>query len=322
MTSQQIEYVLALAQQGSFSKAARSLSVSQPSLSQYIMNIENQIGAMLFDRSSSPVKLTAAGEVYLRSALQIKAIEENLRNELSDMADLKTGTLRVGATIFRASCMLPKSIVAFCHNFPGIKVSVTEDSSQELMEKVLSGEIDVFVGIGSYDRKLFDSEPLAEERLLLAVPADSPLNEVFGDFRLSADDIRGNSMKYLTTAPVDLKLVGGENLIVCEDGEFSAGVIDEMCAKAGFSPNYALRVRFIETAFSFVKAGLGASFIPDSLVRFGNYSEHPNYYPLPDAIAKTDIALVYRKSGYLSKAAQEYGLLLKKLVSIGTWRTS
>lgn len=322
MTSQQIEYVLALAQQGSFSKAARSLSVSQPSLSQYIMNIENQIGATLFDRSSSPVKLTAAGEVYLRSALQIKAIEDNLRNELADMADLKTGTLRVGATIFRASCMLPKSIVAFCHNFPGIKVSVTEDSSQELMEKVLSGEIDVFVGTGSYDRKLFDSEPLAEERLLLAVPADSPLNEVFGDFRLSADDIRGNSMKYLTTAPVDLKLVGGENLIVCEDGEFSADIMDEMCAKAGFSPNYALRVHSIETAFSFVKAGFGASFIPDSLVRFGNYSEHPNYYPLPDAIAKTDIALVYRKSGYLSKAAQEYGLLLKKLVSIGTWRTS
>lgn len=322
MTSQQIEYVLALAQQGSFSKAARSLSVSQPSLSQYIMNVENQVGATLFDRSSSPIKLTAAGEAYLRSAMQIKAIEENLRNELADMADLKTGTLRVGATIFRASCMLPRSIVAFCHNYPGIKVSVTEDSSQSLLEKVLSGEIDVFVGTGTYDRKLFDAEPLAEERLLLAVPADSPLNEVFAGSALTAEDISSNSMKYLTTAPIDLKLVGNERLVVCEYGEFSADMVEEMCVKGGLTPNFALRVHSVETAFAFVKAGFGAAFVPDSMIRFGNYAAHPNYYPLPDAVAKTDISLVYRKSGYLSKAAQEYGLLLKKLVSIGTWRTS
>lgn len=322
MTAQQIEYVLTLAQQGSFSKAARSLSVSQPSLSQYIMNVENQVGAILFDRSSSPIKLTAAGEAYLRSAMQIKAIEENLRNELADMADLKTGTLRVGATIFRASCMLPRSIVAFCHNYPGIKVSVTEDSSQNLLEKVLSGEIDVFVGTGTYYRKLFDAEPLSEERLLLAVPADSPLNEKFSGSSLTAEDISGNSMKYLTTAPIDLKQIENEKLIVCEDGEFSADMVEEMCAKGGLTPNFTLRVHSIETAFAFVKAGFGSSFVPDSMIRFGNYSAHPNYYPLPDALAKTDISLVYRKSGYLSKAAQEYGLLLKKLVSIGTWRTS
>ncbi|MGN0577040.1 MAG: LysR family transcriptional regulator substrate-binding protein, partial [Ruminiclostridium sp.] len=159
-------------------------------------------------------------------------------------------------------------------------------------------------------------------RLLLAVPVDSPLNDIFSNSALSAEDIRSNSMKYLTAAPIDLKLIGDEKLVVCEEGEFSAEMMDEMCAKVGFAPNYALRVHSVETAFSFVKAGFGASFIPDSLIRFGNYSEHPNYYPLPDAVAKTDIALVYRKSGYLSKAAQEYGLLLKKLVSIGTWRTS
>lgn len=322
MTSQQIEYVITLAQQGSFSKAARKLSISQPSLSQYIMNVENQIGAALFDRSSTPVKLTEAGEAYVRSAMQIRAIEEKLKNEIADMGNLKKGTLRIGATMFRASCMLARNIGAFCHEFEGINVSVTEESSVKLLEQVLNGEIDVFVGTGSYDRQLFYAEPLAEERLLLAVPKDSPINSVFEESRLTEEDIKGNSMKYLTSRPVDLKLIENEKLIVCEDGEFSAETIDNICTQSGFTPNYALQVRSVETAFSFVNAGFGSAFIPDSLIRFGNYSVHPYYYPLPDILAKSDILLVYRKSGYLSKAAQEYGLMLKKMVNIGTWRIS
>lgn len=322
MTQQQIEYVLTLAQLGSFSKAARKLSVSQPSLSQFIINLENQVGAALFDRSATPVRLTAAGEAYVRTASQIKSMEENLRNEIADMGNLKSGTLRIGATMFRASCMLPRSITEFCRRFDGINVSVTEGSSEELLEQVLGGEIDLFVGTGNCDPKLFDAEPLASERLLLAVPDGSGLNEIFADSRLTCDDIKNNTMKYLTVKPIDLKQAAEERLIVCEDGEFSVDNIDELCSKAGLLPNYVLQVRSIETAFSFVKAGFGSSFLPDSLIRFGDFASHPNYYPLPDALAKTDICLVYRKNGYLSKAAREYGLLLKQLVSIGTWRTA
>lgn len=321
MTLQQIEYVAALAQEGSFSKAARKLSVSQPSLSQYIINIETQIGATLFDRGSTPIRLTAAGEVYLRSAMQIKVIEENLKNEISDMANLLKGTLHIGTTMFRAALMLPQSIVAFCQQFEGINVTVTEDSSQNLLEQVLSGKIDLFIGTGNYDHKLFETEPLSEERLVLAVPKNSPLNGHLDGSQLSVEDIVNCSMKYLTATPANLKATDGERLIICEDGEFSAAAIDKLYAGSGVAPNYALRVHAVETAFAYVNAGFGSAFIPDSLIRYGSHSVHPNYYMLPDAKVKSNICLVYRKNGYLTKAAQQYALLLKKLVNVGTWRT-
>lgn len=323
MTSQQIEYVLTLAEQGSFSKAARRLSVTQPSLSQYIINIENQLGTQLFDRSSSPIRLTAAGQAYVRTAAQIKALEENLHNEISDMSDLRTGSLRIGSTIFRASCMLPRSITEFCHRYSGVNVSVTEAGSQQLLEYVLSGEIDLIVGAGNFDPKLFEAEPLADERLLLAVPHGSELVGKLAATTLTAEDIRSSSMKFLTAKPVELPQLAGEKMIVCDDGgEFTVEKIDGIFSTVGMTPHYALKVRSVESAFAFVMAQFGSAFLPDSLVRFGDVSRHPVYYVLPDALAKTDISLVYRKSGYLTKAAREYALLLKQLVSYGTWRTS
>lgn len=323
MTSQQIEYVLTLAEQGSFSKAARRLSVTQPSLSQYIINIENQLGTQLFDRSSSPIRLTAAGQAYVRTAAQIKALEENLHNEISDMSDLRTGSLRIGSTIFRASCMLPRSITEFCHRYSGVNVSVMEAGSQQLLEYVLSGEIDLIVDAGNFDPKLFEAEPLADERLLLAVPHGSELVGKLAATPLTAEDIRSSSMKFLTAKPVELPQLAGEKMIVCDDGgEFTVEKIDGIFSTVGMTPHYALKVRSVESAFAFVMAQFGSAFLPDSLVRFGDVSRHPVYYVLPDALAKTDISLVYRKSGYLTKAAREYALLLKQLVSYGTWRTS
>lgn len=323
MTSQQIEYVLTLAEQGSFSKAARRLSVTQPSLSQYIINIENQLGTQLFDRSTSPIRLTAAGQAYVRTAAQIKALEENLHNEISDMSDLRTGSLRIGSTIFRASCMLPRSITEFCHRYSGVNVSVMEAGSQQLLEYVLSGEIDLIVGAGNFDPKLFEAEPLADERLLLAVPHGSELVGKLTATPLTAEDIRSSSMKFLTAKPVELPQLAGEKMIVCDDGgEFTAEKIDGIFSTVEMTPHYALKVRSVESAFAFVMAQFGSAFLPDSLVRFGDVSRHPVYYVLPDALAKTDISLVYRKSGYLTKAAREYALLLKQLVSYGTWRTS
>lgn len=323
MTSQQIEYVLTLAEQGSFSKAARRLSVTQPSLSQYIINIENQLGTQLFDRSSSPIRLTAAGQAYVRTAAQIKALEENLHNEISDMSDLRTGSLRIGSTIFRASCMLPRSITEFCHRYSGVNVSVMEAGSQQLLEYVLSGKIDLIVDAGNFDPKLFEAEPLADERLLLAVPHGSELVGKLAATPLTAEDIRSSSMKFLTAKPVELPQLAGEKMIVCDDGgEFTVEKIDGIFSTVGMTPHYALKVRSVESAFAFVMAQLGSAFLPDSLVRFGDVSRHPVYYVLPDALAKTDISLVYRKSGYLTKAAREYALLLKQLVSYGTWRTS
>lgn len=322
MTSQQIEYVLAVAEQRSFSKAAQKLYVTQPSLSQYVMNIEKQLGVQLFDRSTSPIRLTQAGEAFVRSAEQIKVIEDNLMNELSDIAEIKSGSLKIGASTFRASCLLSKSVAEFCSEHRGIEVSITEENTEQLKEMVKNGELDLFIGTGIYDSRYFHTEELAAERLYLAVPESNPINERFRDRMLSGGDICSGSLKTLTVQPVDLADFADEPLVCAKYGEFGLEFMNGICEKYGFKPKTDLTVRTVETAFSFVAAGLGISLVPDTLIRYGNILSHPCYYALDSDNVSSEIYLVSRRSGYFSKAAVEYCLTLKKLIDIGTWRTS
>ena len=133
MTPLQIEYMLVLAQERSFSKAAKLLCVTQPSLSQLILNLEGQLDVQLFDRSTSPIRLTQAGEIFVDAALKMKLEENNMLKRLSDLQELKTGTLKIGTSPFRASCLLSKSIAEFQKQFSAWVNSVSEITKGEVV---------------------------------------------------------------------------------------------------------------------------------------------------------------------------------------------
>ncbi len=130
MTSQQLEYIIALADEKSFSKASHKLYISQPALSQFVKNLESELNVQLFDRSTTPIKLTYAGELYVKSARKIQSIMTELNNELADLTILNIGELSIGTIPFRAASMLPKSIVAFRKKYPGITLILLRTRSR------------------------------------------------------------------------------------------------------------------------------------------------------------------------------------------------
>lgn len=320
MTSQQIEYILTLAELKSFSKAAQKLYVTQPSLSQFILNLEKQLGITLFDRSTTPIRLTPAGEIYVAAAQKMKGLEEDLTNELYDLMQLKKGTLKIGTSSFRASYLLPKSITAFHTQYPGITISIIEDSMENLLNRLQQGKLDLIIGTYSFDYKVFHVEDLATEKLYLAMPPSHPLHENLKDFALTASDIKNNTLKTLMAPTIDLSLLQDAPFICTTEGEYNIDLIRNICQTAHFKPHTLLEVKTLETTFSLTLSGLGLSFIPDTLIRFGNFHEHPYYYALNTSLCENTIALVSRRNGYFSKIALEYSLLLKNLISIGTWR--
>jgi len=101
MDFHQLEYVMAIAEEKSFSKAAKKLYISQPSLSQYIMRLEEQIGIKIFDRTTNPLILTFAGEKYLEAAKNILILNNQLKRVLVDIADSKKGRLTIGIPVSR-----------------------------------------------------------------------------------------------------------------------------------------------------------------------------------------------------------------------------
>ena len=155
MTPQQIEYVLLVAQLRSFSKAAQKLYITQPSLSKYIINIERQLGTEIFDRSTTPISLTAAGEAYVATARQIKAAQDDLANRIADMQNLRAGTLKIGASTFRTSYMLARSISQFCREHAGVEVSIADNNSENLKEMLRAGQIDLPAFFRSFASQIF-----------------------------------------------------------------------------------------------------------------------------------------------------------------------
>lgn len=319
MTSQQIQYVLTLAEEKSFSKAAQKLYVTQPSLSQFIKNLENELHAQLFDRSTSPICLTPAGEAFINAAIKIKDIEDGLNQQLADLTNLKTGDLRIGTSPFRASCLLSKSIAEFHELYPGISIHILEEVTHKLEEAAMEGKIDLFMGTGAFNESIFHSEELAKEQLYLAVPPDSPLNNGMEYFQVTDKDIKVDSTKLNKTPPVDLSAFKSAGFIFLRQNQKLYTTASEFCLSAGFNPNIILFSERIETAFSWSLAGIGCTFIPDFLIKFGNYEKHPIYYKLSHPNATRSLCIAYRKNRYLSRVAIEYIALLKQLIGYGTW---
>ena len=102
--SPEMLYVYTICQEGSFSKAARKLYLTQPALSIAIRKIEQEIGMPLFDRHRKPLELTAAGEIYLDTAKKTILLEQEQRQRLSDIRNLVTGTIRLGGTHYLIAC--------------------------------------------------------------------------------------------------------------------------------------------------------------------------------------------------------------------------
>jgi len=319
VTTQQLTYVLAVADCQSFSKAAAKLYVTQPSLSQYIHSIEKQLGVQLFDRALNPIRLTDAGELYVSWARQILAMEEQMQNAISDLAGLQTGSVRIGASPFRVRCLLAQSIAAFHAQYPQIRLDISENDTRTLRDQLTAGEIEFAIGSGSFDEKQFHVETLASERLYLAVSPAHPLTAQLPE-PLSADDICNATTRFLRQRPVDLSSLRDETFVAANAGEYDREHLSTVCRDCGFQPKIEYSVQSIETVFSFVCANMGVALLPDSLIYYGNFRKHPNYYLLPDEISGRSILLVSKRNAYLSKATSAYALLLKQLIDVGTWK--
>ncbi|WP_058304440.1 LysR family transcriptional regulator [Gorillibacterium timonense] len=320
MTEQQIHYFLTLVEEKSFSKAAKRLYVTQPSFSQFIMKIENQLGAKLIDRKSSPVKLTAAGEAYYQAALQTKAIHDNLKNRIADLEDLKYGTLRIGTTPFRGSTLLSKSVYQFHKEYPTVAISIFEGTVEEVSHGVQNGEIDIGIASGEFDEQVFHVEVLSGEKLYLAVPDGNRLSDQLAEYRITADDILHNTLRLLKVPDCSISDFQQESFIVFEQGENITRLTAKLLAEANLQPTISLRTRNLNTVMSFVLAGMGIALIPDSFIKYGNLRLHPSYYSIKSRYVQNEICLIMRKNRYLTKAAMMYSQILKQLISSGTWR--
>ena len=143
MNLKQARCIRAIAQEGGVTAAARKLYVSQPALSQMLRQIEEELGAALFDRSVTPFRLTYAGEKALEAADIILAAHRRLENQMQEIRQENSGRLRLGISVQRAGQVLPLVLPWFAMQYPHVSLELTERGSADLEELVSRGEVDL-----------------------------------------------------------------------------------------------------------------------------------------------------------------------------------
>lgn len=321
MTTQQIHYIITLANEGSFSKAAKKLYVSQPSLSQFVKNLEGQLGVTLFDRSSNPIRLTEAGHAYYNAAIKIQQTEAALTNQLSDISGLRTGQLTIGTSPFRASCMLAKSLSDFHNKYPGIKIKLVTDNINSLTSSQLDNDIDIFIENNIFQHDIFYTEELSTEKYYLAVPPEHPFNKTNEQLAVSTEEIVSESVSLYRNSGVSLKSCMNYPFILLNSKADYSGLTKQLFKSIELKPEVSIYANTYETMLYWTYCGLGMSILPDTLIKFGNFSKHPVYYKIAfdDGVSK-DIVAAYKRNRYLTSPAREYIYLLKQLIGLGTWR--
>ena len=171
----QLRYFLAVADDGQFTRAAEHLQVAQPSVSAQIRRLESMLGTPLFHRGPGPVTLTDAGATLLPIARRVVADLATIEDEISGLDKLLRGRVAVGATPSLSVALLPSLLGGFHRLHPGVAIRVSEDGSQQLVDELLAGTLDLALAIAPVRLKGVASVPLAEEELVVVTRPDHPL---------------------------------------------------------------------------------------------------------------------------------------------------
>jgi DNA-binding transcriptional LysR family regulator len=310
----QLEYVLAVAECKSFSKAAQKLFISQPSLSQYIMGLEKEFGVQFFDRSVSPIRLTYAGEIFADYAQRILMLKKQLEDTLLDETTQQGGKLSVGFSPFRSSCLLPYVMPLFQQRFPEIKVEFAIQLLDQLATRAGDGLLDLFLTVRPIPREQeFCCEHLVQERVVLAVPPNHPINEELTEYCVPEQYFIDSSQRRLLDSfkTVPLSRFAALPFVLLGSGQNLHKLSLQLCSRAGFDPDIRLTNSSLESITSLVISGMGATFVPDTYIKFSNLRTHPKYYLLDDPTAQRELVAAYKKNRKLSVAGQAFVHILK-----------
>ena len=291
-----LRYVVEIAQQRSFSKAARKLYLSQPSLSQSIQALEKELGTPLFDRTQSPVALTYAGELFTAWAQEALHSQEQTVRQIADVAQGTRTHLVVGVSYSRSAYIFAAVMGQFYQRRPLCTVSLLEGTTNTLAREE---HLDLLIDVPHEDSFEEVSILLAEERMLLAIPPqfDCPIQEVPGDF-----------------PKVRLADLAKYPFVVLSEMQMLRRLCVSLCARCGFSPNIVLECLSLQTAHAMVEAGIGITLVPELFARYAVRENQVRYCVIADQPSMRKIAAIYRSDRYLSKDAQVMIELLQQML--------
>ncbi len=283
MELRQLRYLVALAEEQHFTRAARRLHIAQPALSQQIAKLEREVGVPLVERTTRRLAFTAAGELLLAHARRMVAEEAAARAELDDLAGLRRGHLDVGATQAMGPVDLAKLLVSYHRRHPAIELTVREALTVELHEAVGRDELDLAFVTAPPQNPAADCQEIAGEPLVCVMATNHPLAERPA---LSVGDLREDTfVMFARSATLRQKL-------------------DAAARGHGFVPDVGFETSDVTRIRTLVSAGLGVAILPRSDAQ--TRGPQVRIVPLTDPGFVHSVFVTWRKARRHSPAARAF----------------
>lgn len=303
---QGMEYVYAVYQEKSFSKAAEKLFISQPSLSANVKRVEQHIGYPIFDRSTKPLSLTECGMQYIKAVEKIKSVQGEFEGFVNDWGDLKTGTLTLGGSNLFSSWILPPLIADFARKYPLIQISLVEETTANLARMLRHGQLDLMLDSSVLDAAIYGCRKFQEEHLILAVPGSFAINDTLSSYQLSVDDILSRKFLQKSCQPVPLSRFQNEPFIMLKPENDTGKRARMICEDNQLEPNVILEMDQQMTSYNITCSGMGISFIGDIMLSKVPLTSDVVYYKLPIAESSRDIRFYWKNGRYQTRAMEEF----------------
>ncbi|MEW5422772.1 LysR family transcriptional regulator [Amorphus sp. 3PC139-8] len=292
ITLKQIEAFLAVAESGSFSRAAAVSVYAQPALSQAVKELEGELGVRLFDRTTRRVELTDAGREFRASAEKIFDDLDHAVQNVHALAERRRGRIRIAAPPLLAAVVLPQAIAAFRRDHPGVSVDLIDVGTDEIVESVRTGRAECGLGTFPPGGDEIERLPLARDELMLFCPSGSG----FAEHRsVSWNALAGETLVTLTR--------GSGIRLLAEVGFEAAGV--------ELAPSY--EVAQVTTALALVEAGLGVAVLPTYALAAAR-PEKVVGRPLTSPTIGREIHLIHQSGRSISPAIAAFTPVLRRTV--------
>lgn len=290
MNMKHIQYVLTVLREGSITGASKRLYVSQPALSQTIKQIEQDLGAPIFDRSTDPISLTYAGQKYVDAAQRMLDIDRNLRAQIAEMKNEIHGRIRVGISVQRGLQLLPLVIPEFAREYPYIKIELVEHGSATLERMTSEGQCDIALVATNEKPNRLNYVLIENEQVVLMAARSTDLAHRFAD-----------------GTPIDITEAQHERFVSMASGHSVRTVQDRLFEHHHIMPTILMETKNMEAGKNVAARANAVMLIPHVYVA-NSHDLHfrVQCHPILNNDYERHFYLCYRKGLYLPRYMTDF----------------
>ncbi len=278
MNFKDLEYLIAIEEEGHFNKAAQRCFVSQPTLSGQLKKLEEELGVLLVERSNRQVRMTEAGRTAANQARRILAEKRVLKEIAQRYQDPMVGELHVGLIPTVAPYLLPRIMPVLKKSYPNLKLWLHEYQTHTLLDKLRNAELDLLILALPVDTDEFSERDLFAEPFLLAVPTSENLSK---------------------QNQISLLELNEREMLLLEEGHCLRGQALDICFSAGATEQQGFQATSLETLRHMVAEGMGMTLMPKLAVPTRTLkSDSIRYIPFKAPPPTRRIGILYRQGSY------------------------